>query len=46
MLTLGMVQNPHDAERKVLHCAEHAHQRLPELGKAHHAAKTAAREAT
>jgi hypothetical protein len=24
-----MVHQPHDAERKVLHCAELAHQRLP-----------------
>jgi hypothetical protein len=29
MLALGMVHQPHDAERKVLHCAERAHQRLP-----------------
>ena len=29
VLSLGMVQQPHDAERKILHCAERAHQRLP-----------------
>jgi hypothetical protein len=29
MLTFGVIEDPHDAEWKVLHCAEHAHKRLP-----------------
>jgi hypothetical protein len=29
VLPLGMVEDPHDAEREILHCAERTHQRLP-----------------
>ena len=29
MFALGVIEDPHDAEWKVLHCAEHAHKRLP-----------------
>ena len=40
MLALGMIHQPHDPERQILHCAERAHRRLPQRG-AHHACKMA-----
>src|SRR5947209_4018475 len=41
VLAFGMVHQPHDAERKVLHCAERAQKRLPRG--AHHDSKTSDR---
>jgi hypothetical protein len=38
-----MVEQPHDTEREILHCAERAHQRLPQKV-AHHDSKTAHRK--